>query len=121
MEKRLEILESKTATLEKERVEDKMEINCLKTEVRQLKESSDNYLCIRRRFLKTYIRDTKDANLSDHKVIKKGNVVAQEGDALGDAMVYDKDRRQDESLYRELYGLPHTKLLEYCMDQNRLL
>lgn len=78
-------------------------------------------MSIRRRFLEVYQQDVKGGELGDHKAIQKGNVVIYKGDALSDAMVFARDGRQDRKLYRELYGLEHTQVLEFCMDQNRLL
>ena len=127
-EKNTEILLSKDRkmthqieTLQKKVDENQMEIRSLKTHLRQLMESSDDYFTIRRRFLEVYQRDVKGGELGDYETIQRGNVVAHEGDALGDAMVFARDGRQDRKLYRELYGLEYTQVLEFCMDQNRLL
>lgn len=104
--------------LERKVDENAMEIGSLKAHLRQYMQSSDNYLSIRRRFLEVYQRDVKGGEFRDHKAIQKGNIVAHEGDALGDAMVYTRDGRQDRKLFRELYGLDHTQVLEYYNGAN---
>ncbi len=42
-----------------------------------------------------------------------GNIVAHEGDAFGDAVLFDRDRRTDRSIYRELYGLDYQQVLDF--------
>ena len=61
-----------------------------------------------------------DEKLQGSKAIREGYVRAHEGDALGDAMLFDHDRRHDKSLYRELYGLDYAQVLELSTHQNRL-
>ena len=39
--------------------------------------------------------------------------MAHEGDALGDAVLFDRDHRTDRSIYRELYGLEYEKVLAF--------
>ena len=96
------------------------EITSLNSRLRQLQDSPDNYLPIRKRFLEVYQRDVKGGEVQDPKAIQQGSIVAHQGD-LGDAILYHRNTRQDRSLYRKLYGLDYLQVLEYCIDQNRLL
>ena len=54
---------------------------------------------IRRRFLDTYQRDIKGKEelLKGSKAIRLGNIKAHEGDALGDATVFARDKRSDQT------------------------
>ena len=91
------------------------EIAELQTRVGYLTASSEGYLAIRRRFLDVYKRDIKSMEeLRNPRAIRNGNVVAHEGDALSDAVVFDRDRRSDRSTFRELYGLEYGQVLEFC-------
>ena len=106
---------------QKELGEQQKEITSLKRHVGRLIESSEGYLSIRRRFLAIYRRDVKGEEvLQGSETIPEGNMRAHEGDALGDAILFDRDQRRDRSLYRELYGLDHTQVLEFCTDQDSL-
>lgn len=51
--------------------------------------------------------------LKGSKAIREGNIIAYEGDALGDAMLFDRDQRTDRSIYRELYGLDYQQVLDF--------
>ena len=71
-----------------------------------------------RRFLDVYKRDIKGIEeLKGSKAIREGNLIAHEGDALGDALgdavLFDRDQRTDRSIYRELYGLEHQQVLDF--------
>ncbi|MCJ1223923.1 hypothetical protein MMC12_000566 [Toensbergia leucococca] len=44
---------------------------------------------------------------------QQGNQKAHHGDALGDALVFDRDKRSDRRLYRELYGLSYEQVLTF--------
>ncbi|KAK3176307.1 hypothetical protein OEA41_007630 [Lepraria neglecta] len=86
----------------------------LESRVRNLVQSSEGYLMIRRRFLDVYKRDIKGMEeLRGSKAIRDRNLIAHEGDALGDAVLFDRDQRTDRSIYRELYGLDYEKVLAF--------
>lgn len=92
------------------------EITSLKGQVGRLIQSSEGYLAIRRRFLDVYQRDIKgNEELKGSKAIQTGNLGAHEGDALGDAVLFEHDGRSDRRLYRELYGLDFGQVLEFRM------
>ena len=93
---------------QKQTDEHQKHISSLESRVRRLVQSSEGYLTIRRRFLDVYKRDIKAMEeLKGSKAIRDGNLRAHEGDALGDAVLFDRDQRTDRSIYRELYGLEH--------------
>ena len=122
LEKQIEELEKQIEEHQKQIEEHQKEITSSKSHVGRLTESSESYLSIRRRFLAIYKRDVKGEEvLQGSEAIREGNVRVYEGDALGDAILFDRDRRSDRTLYRELYELDHTQVLEFCTDQNRLL
>ena len=94
--------------------EHQKQISYLESRVRRLVQSSEGYLSIRRRFLDVYKRDIKAMEeLKGSKAIREGNIIAHEGDALGDAVLFDRDQRTDRSIYRELYGLDHQQVLDF--------
>ena len=104
----------KTGEHQKEIGEHQKEILSLKSHVRLLTQCSEGYLTIRRRFLDVYKRDVKDMEeLKGSKAIREGNSIAHEGDALGDAVLFDRDHRTDKRIYRELYGLDHKQVLDF--------
>ena len=39
--------------------------------------------------------------------------LAHEGDAMADAIVFDRGRLKNRSLYRELYGMDYRKVVEF--------
>ena len=49
---------------------------------------------------------------------REGNIIAHEGDAFADAVLFDRDHRLDRSTYRELYGLDYQQVLDFrtCTD-----
>lgn len=86
----------------------------LKGQVGRLMDSSESYYSIRKRFLDVYQRDIKgEEALKWSKSILEGNQKAHEGDAITDAMLFEKEKRTDKRLYRELYGLGHERVLEF--------
>ena len=99
---------------QKQIVEHQKHISSLESRVKRLVQCSDGYLSIRRRFLDVFKRDIMDMKeLKGSKAIREGNSRAHEGDALGDAVVFDRDQRTDRSIYRELYGLDHQQVLHF--------
>ena len=99
---------------QKEIGEHQKEILSLKSHVRLLTQYSEGYLSIRRRFLDVYKREIKDMEeLKGLKAIREGNLIAHEGDALGDAVLFDLDYRTDKGIYRELYGLDYKQVLDF--------
>lgn len=53
--------------------------------------------------------------LKSSKVIREGNIIAYEGDALRDAVLFNCDQRTDRIIYRELYGLDYQQVLDFCI------
>ena len=51
--------------------------------------------------------------LKGSKATHEGNLIAHVGDAIGDAMLFDLDKRTDRGVYRELYGLDAGQVLEF--------
>ncbi len=95
-------------------VQHQQQIASLEKQVSRLSQSSEGYLAIRRRFLDVYKRDIKGMEeVKGNKAIREGNIIAHEGDALGDAALFDRDQRTDRRVYRELYGLDHQQVLEF--------
>ncbi|KAL2056070.1 hypothetical protein ABVK25_003713 [Lepraria finkii] len=124
MKKTMAILTAKTSQIDeyrkeidehrKEIDEHQKEISSLKNRVKLLVQSSEGYLLIRRRCLDVYKRDIKGMEeLKGSKAIREGNQIAHEGDALGDAVLFDRDQRTDKMIYRELYGLEHNQVLDF--------
>ena len=99
---------------QKQTDEHQKRISSLESRVRYLVQSSEGYLTIRRRFLDLYKRDIKGIEeLKGLKAIREGNLIAHEGDALGDAVLFDRDQRTDRRTYRELYGLDYLQVLDF--------
>ena len=48
--------------------------------------------------------------LEDSRSIREGNMVAHQGDALSDTVVFQQDQRTDRIIYRDLYGLDHEQV-----------
>ena len=97
-------------------------VSSLEITVRRLTRSSEGYLSIRRRFFDVYKRDIMAVEeLKGSKAIQEGNMLAHEGDALGDAVLFDNDQRTDKRVYRELYGLDHEQVLSFGTSTNGLM
>lgn len=107
---------TKTSHIEELRQNDwelRQKVRCLESRVRCLVQSSEGYLAIRRRFLDVYKRDIKMQTPMNSKAIHQGNISAYEGDALGDAALFERDKRTDLITYRELYGLEYHQVLDF--------
>ena len=114
MKTKMDIQTSQIGDLQKKIGEHQKEISSLKSHGRTLAQCSEGYLSIRRRFLDVYKRDIKDMEeLKGSKAIREGNSIAHEGDALGDAVLFDRDQRTDLRIYRELYGLEYKQVLAF--------
>lgn len=114
LRKEIKIVTSKYEGSARQIDEHQKQIVSLEGRVGRLTQSSEGYLLIRRRFLDVYKRDIKTMKeLKGSGAIRRGNLIAHQGDALGDAMVYDRDHRTDASLYRELYGLDYNQVLDF--------
>ena len=98
----------------------RQKVSYLESRVRSLVKTSEGYLAIRRRFLAVYKRDIKMERPMSSKAIKEGNISAHEGDALGDAALFQRDQRTDLRTYRELYGLQHQQVLDFSTYTDRL-
>ena len=78
---------------------------------RVLLQQSDGYMNIRRHFIDVYKR--KQGLNSNQRIIIDGNDAANEGDVVGDAMMYDLDQRTDRVIFRQLYGLDVAEVIEF--------
>ena len=77
---------------------------------------------IRRRFLDVYKRDVQEMQeLKGSKAIREGNSIAHDGDVIGDALLYDKDKRTDTKVFQELYGLDYLKILDFSKQKDFLV
>lgn len=82
-------------------------------DVKRLEQNCEGYLAIRRRFLDVYKRDV--IGLETHtgtRAIKEGNVAAHQGDAIGDATLFERHKRTDRRIFCDLYGLDPAQVLE---------
>ncbi|MCJ1223396.1 hypothetical protein MMC12_000036 [Toensbergia leucococca] len=114
MKREMSILTAKDEKRASQIDEHQKQISSLESRVRHLVQSSEGYLSIRRRFLDVYKRDMEAMEeLKDSRAIREGNIIAHEGDALGDAVLFDRDQRTDRSIYRELYGLDYQQVLDF--------
>ena len=118
---KVDILMSKDEQKTRQIDEHQKMILSLESRVRRLVQSSEGYLSIRRRFFDIYKRDIKAMReLKGSKAIREGNLIAHEGDAVGDADLFDRDQRTDRSIYRELYGLEYQQVLNFRTYADRL-
>ncbi|PGH16382.1 hypothetical protein AJ80_05232 [Polytolypa hystricis UAMH7299] len=86
----------------------------LKNEFYLHKHLSEGCLSIRHRFLSTYKRDKLDMmSTTDMQKILNGNLVAHEGHAFVDALLYDSKKRTDEPTFIALYGASPQFVLRY--------
>lgn len=121
IQKKLKEHEKKIDEHEKKLEQCEMENTSLKSSVRFLAQTSDGYMSARKRFLDGYQRDVLNKDLDGSEAMSKGNNKAHQGDALADAVLYDREKRYsraDMRLYQELYGLNPCQVLELSMYQN---
>ena len=98
-----------------------VKILALEQRVKRLSQASEGYIAIRRRFIEVFKRDVNGSkDFKNSTAIQNGNIVAHEGDALTDAMIYENDQRTDARVYRQLYGLHHTQVLAFRTYPNGL-
>lgn len=91
------------------------EIGTLKPRAHHLSIRAIGYNTIRSRFLDTYKRDFKDRDdLRGSKTIRDGDRAAHHGDSVADAYLFQEGKRNDYSIYRELYGLEPNQTIKYC-------
>ena len=92
IKRKTDILMARDETRTSQIDEHQKKISSLESRVRLLVQSSEGYLSIRRRFLDVYTRDIKAMDeLKGSKAIREGNLIAHEGDALEDAVLFDRD------------------------------
>ena len=90
------------------------EIITLKAQVHHLSIRAEGYNAIRSRFIDTYKRDFKDRyDLRGSKTIRDGDKAAHHGDSIADAYLFQEGKRNDNSIYRELYGLDPSQIIKY--------
>ncbi|RPA91752.1 hypothetical protein L873DRAFT_1867002 [Choiromyces venosus 120613-1] len=108
------VLEEKTSALEERASAHKLrqcalkdEVNLLWDDVFTLTLCVPEYSRIRNRFISTFKRDKlNNATESDIDSIQEGNIMAHEGDAAVDALLYEGlNGRRDPSAFKELYGM----------------
>ena len=120
MTRDIEILQAQDGTMTSHIEELRQKVSYLDGRVNCLTQSSEGYLSIRRRFLDVYKRDIMMEKPISSKAIQAGNISAHEGDALGDAALFQRDERTDRATYRELYGLDYPQVLDYSTYTDRL-
>lgn len=92
----------------------KRQLAFLNSRTDTLRQLSDGYLDIRRRFFDIYRRDRKHPKeKKSTKTIRDGNAAAHDGDAVADAFLFERDKRTDRTTFRELYGLEADQVLQY--------
>ncbi|KAF8424059.1 hypothetical protein EV426DRAFT_717055 [Tirmania nivea] len=110
--------EERLAALEEREILKDVKIASLEDRVTNLTVSLDSYHVLRNRFLSTFKRDKLgNATEADFRLISEGegNNWAHGGDAIADALLYQKQRsycRRDVSTYKRLYGLDPARVLE---------
>ena len=91
------------------------EIKTLKTRTHHLSIHATGYNAIRSQFFDTYKRDFKGRDdLQGSKAIRDGDSAAHHGDSVADAYLFQEGKRNDYSIYRELYGLEPSQIIKYC-------
>ncbi|RPA91450.1 hypothetical protein L873DRAFT_1714216 [Choiromyces venosus 120613-1] len=114
LEECIRALEEKTSALEESASAHKLRQSALKDEVNLLWDDVftltlcvPEYSRVRNRFISTFKRDKlNNATESDIGSIQEGNIMAHEGDAAVDALLYEGlNGRRDPSAFKELYGM----------------
>lgn len=85
----------------------KVEKHCeeLEKKLSLVSSSCEGYLNIRNRFLAVFRRDILEQRSAvDRQVILNGNTSSHDGDALSDALLFERGMRSDPSTYHLLYG-----------------
>lgn len=81
------------------------EIKELNTKLSLVSLTSDGYLSIRNRFFAVLRRDLLgEISTADRQAITRGNLFSHAGDALADALLFEKTIRSDMHSYLLLYG-----------------
>lgn len=80
-------------------------------QIELLKQSSEGYLKIRKRYLDFYKRDILRINPTTSDILS-GNAAAHHGDAVTDATLYSIHHRSDQEVYRQLYGFGYKTVLK---------
>lgn len=102
MERQEKILEK----LSKELESHERQLKFLNSGVDTLRQHSEGYLDIRRRFFDVYRRDIKHLK-------EKTSTKAIQPPVVADAFLFKCDKRTDRTLFRELYGLDADQILHY--------
>ena len=122
LESEARVSKNRVEALESEGRESKTKINtqevnllALEGRVTDLTSISQGYLDIRMRYLDNYKKKVKrDPAFQQTPAIEIGNQRAHGGDAKVDALLFREQKRlQDPETYKELYGIDHSKALEY--------
>ncbi|RPA91453.1 hypothetical protein L873DRAFT_1714083, partial [Choiromyces venosus 120613-1] len=103
----LHVLEERDSAHEEIESTLKSEVTLLQGQVSTLKLSIPEYSRVRNRLISTFKRDKlNNAMESDIDIIQEGNIMAHEGDAAVDALLYEGlNGRHDPSAFEELYGI----------------
>ena len=112
---RIEALESEGRESKTKSDTQEHNLLALQGRVTNLTSISQGYLDIRMRFLDNYNKKVKrDPAFQQTAAIEIGNQRAHGGDANVDALLFREQKRlQDPETYKELYGVDHSKALEY--------
>lgn len=88
-----------------------LRLSTVETQNQGLIRSSEGYMHIRRRFIENYKKSTNITKSRKSSAIQQGNIAAHHGDATTDAILFEKESRNDETVYVQLYGLSPKDIL----------
>ena len=111
----IEALESEAQESKDQSATQEHNLLALQGQVIDLTSISEGYLDIRMRFLDNYNKKVKrNPAFQQTPAIEIGNRRAHGGDARVDAALFrDQKRPDDPETYKELYGVDHSKALEF--------
>lgn len=100
--------------LKRKNIQTERDIARLNNQVSSLQRTSAGYLDIRARFLDITKSDVLHLTPPDQRMtgaVRQGNKAAHEGDAAGDAYVYQVRSRNDSRVYSLIYGMGYQEVL----------
>ena len=122
LDTRMAEMDKRNAAMDERNVDLIATVGTLQDELRAMKLSSSAYLEVRNRFISTFKRDKlQNANKQDLATIRRSNIGIHSGDALLDAVAYQKRLRRDTETYEELYGMPWSTVLNDYGNPSSLL
>ncbi|OCK96450.1 uncharacterized protein K441DRAFT_47057 [Cenococcum geophilum 1.58] len=118
MKERIKRLEDWMTNIDTQMADHHAQIADLQDRVEILTTDIEGYHSIRHRSTDVHRRDVL-RNVTEQGSIKinKGNIAADEGDAITDAMLYATHQRDDEDVLISLYGLTADQILFLSMCQ----